>query len=157
MSGTDVETPIVPAAFSTSNYISVPEVRDGADRKLRPFAVVLGGTILATLDTPEKIARLHKPDVLYLRHADITSKLAFDRTELRQVDTAPDGMPIYGHLVVEEDGVTDALARISCDLIVGYSPEAIADHVRDMVLAAFANVPPYLQGQPLDRPVPAAG
>jgi hypothetical protein len=151
------DPPTLDRACSVAPYATIPEVRDAQDRVVRPFAVILGGMILGQLDTPEKIARLHRPDVIVLRHADLKSEQPLDKLELQQVTQMADGTPVYGFRVIEEDGIKDALARVLCDIVVGYSPEVIADDIRNRVLDAFRLIPPYIDGHPLDQPAPVDG
>jgi hypothetical protein len=119
----------------------------------RPYAIVIGGTLLTCLDTPEKVAGIQKPLPADIRHATIARDRPYDRIALHDYGT-PESGPVHGTAVVGPGEVTDVLARVAFDVVVGWTPESIADLVRQQVLDAFRNADPYAHGRRLDAPTP---
>jgi hypothetical protein len=119
----------------------------------RPYAIVIGGVILTCLDTPEKVAGIQKPLPADIRHATFVRDQPYDRIGLHDYGT-PESGPIHGTVVVGPGDVADVLARAPFEVVVGWTPESIADLVRQQVLDAFRNADPYAHGRRLDAPTP---
>jgi hypothetical protein len=118
--------------------------RDGHPIEYKPYALVWGSTFFVTLDTPEKIGGLSVPIPMDIKHSTMRTEHVYDVLEEHDFGT---------HRRPVSVGKTDRLlGRVSCEVIVGCTPESIAECVKQKVLAAFRNSQDFLGGEPLDEP-----
>lgn len=101
-------------------------VVDTAGEEARPYCVVMGGVILPALDTGAKIGGLLKTDPIMVRHATIRLEKPLPR--LARVDN---------RFFDTGEVVEDAIGRVIGDVVVGFDPGAIAEHLKQRVLDAF--------------------